>query len=207
MRSTSSDTRTARGAGRLSAAETMAGWSTRAAPAPGSTMPSLNVYGAVSSRWRQPKCTRRTAPARQPVRLAADLEPRPLGAARTRRRSQIPDLDRGLRQVSMRACVRTSRQRECAARCRTRDPRQRPRLPAQNDPDPADRRPSPGYHCASKTGAVRLRLNLLASSVYSDVESGFRRLTFPARWQRTIRKYRRFGGRFARKSSKSRNRQ
>ena len=45
----------------------------------------------------------------------------------------------------------------------------------------------------AKTGAVRLRLNLLASSVYSDVESGFRRLTFPARWQRTIRKYRRFG--------------
>jgi hypothetical protein len=41
----------------------------------------------------------------------------------------------------------------------------------------------------------------------ADEESGLGKLKFPARGQRTIRKYRRFGGRFARRSSKSRNRQ
>src|SRR4029077_4419188 len=52
--------------------------------------------------WRPPSAAgpfpnvpRRAAAARQPVRFAADLKPRPLGAARTRRRSQIPDLDGG----------------------------------------------------------------------------------------------------------------
>src|SRR6266404_6261792 len=37
---------------------------------------------------------RRAAAARQPVRVAARFEPRALGAARTGRRGQIPDLDR-----------------------------------------------------------------------------------------------------------------
>src|ERR1700745_1294472 len=42
-----------------------------------------------------PNAPRRADAARQPVRFAADLKPRPLGAARTRCRSQIPDLDGG----------------------------------------------------------------------------------------------------------------
>ena len=46
--------------------------------------------------------------------------------------------------------------------------------------DPADRRPSPGYHCASKTGAVCLRLNSSRALSIQDEESGLGKLTFPA---------------------------
>jgi DNA ligase D-like protein (predicted ligase) len=46
-----------------------------------------------SAAGHSPNASRRAAAARRPVRLAADLEPRALGAARTRCGGQIPELD------------------------------------------------------------------------------------------------------------------
>jgi len=57
-------------------------------------------YAELERLWRRlepsgniQNAARHPAAARQPVRLTADVKPRPLGAPRTRRRSQIPDLD------------------------------------------------------------------------------------------------------------------
>jgi bifunctional non-homologous end joining protein LigD len=54
----------------------------------------LNREEFVVVGWTDPEGTRPHLGA-QPLRIAADSKPRPLGAARARRRGQIPGLDRG----------------------------------------------------------------------------------------------------------------